>query len=632
LYRLGISDQQLRAQWRQAEHEAGLYAVLSQEIIGAFISPAVWPALHQLLLDGPEEAHRNCLRMVDVEAQRHVPPNKRRPQGGTLSNATLIGMDAELRRLMTIAMFLRQNGHRGALFVPWTWVARQPLIRPGVRQVMRFTPTIPVARAAWAYHRDDLLGFYGASLETLELRVRSTSYRRLTEGGFRRLRNFVLLTLFLILGGRRTAVSELRFGDYDPRHQFLDGTFGPAVGLHPGKGQPTELVRWKPLPKGAAMLIEALIAHRETLGSEIDPNWPMFPSRLGEPSRPLGTTSVTRMFSGARTDPVPGDWAYPLIPQNVASLKLRREERVPEDYDGYSPQALRRLADQMTRLSTRKWCEQNPGPATPDDIAEVLLDHRVPKDPYGYAGISSEDGRERYSGIAISCNWAMLATDEGARRVPDVDAIKEALELRSAIEARIDDVRADLTERRQAVQGLLGGASSGRELAVLIKRESVRAEIDALSERLDRLRDHLIQAASAVERLKTDETTWVVVPDDQPPGDRVDLDVLSAEIAGLEVASRRIREWLRPGEVAELLGHSRSAGNSWARGMTLPFPDGDPRNPWERDAIPIDDSWGVRRRRIWITDLKPTYLQTAEMRSNMEAMLRIWPPGWARPD
>jgi hypothetical protein len=84
-------------------------------------------------------------------------------------------------------------------------------------------------------------------------------------------------------------------------------------------------------------------------------------------------------------------------------------------------------------------------------------------------------------------------------------------------------------------------------------------------------------------------------------------------------------------ELAHIFRVSTATARRWTTGAGLPHRAGHPGNPWEADAIPVDDSLGVRQRRIVVADIKASALSTEQQQLLFELTCR-WPDGWSRSD
>jgi hypothetical protein len=87
-------------------------------------------------------------------------------------------------------------------------------------------------------------------------------------------------------------------------------------------------------------------------------------------------------------------------------------------------------------------------------------------------------------------------------------------------------------------------------------------------------------------------------------------------------------------EFAGAIGASPATLPRWlgqgGRAPQLPFGDGDTRNPWPADRVPVDDSLGPRRRRILADGLSQSWLASDPPRAQRleELLAQPGPDGW----
>jgi hypothetical protein len=93
-------------------------------------------------------------------------------------------------------------------------------------------------------------------------------------------------------------------------------------------------------------------------------------------------------------------------------------------------------------------------------------------------------------------------------------------------------------------------------------------------------------------------------------------------------APDRVRWFLTVAELAEFAG-SVATARRWAAGQ-LPYRDGDPRNPWQPGDTAVDASLGVRRRRIDVDKINPSYFDTSAKRARRDELLATAPRGFTR--
>lgn len=244
--------------------------------------------------------------------------------------------------------------------------------------------------------------------------------------------------------------------------------------------------------------------------------------------------------------------------------------------------------------------------------------------------LSGVYGRERETLLIAEEVWPLITTDAGARRVPDIDRLRTALELRASFEQRLMRVRHEVDRRQENLRHAAERRRGGQpDPALTAIGEQLDASVLATNER--RLSERLADVERQIERLKYDPTTYAIVPDDQPAAAAaVDLALLEREVDGSRTVagfrSRRVREFITLKELAAESGNGESTVRKWIAGERLPHPSGDPRNPWELNDIPVDRAWGPRRTRIWPDRSNPGFL-TESQRDRLEALLARSPAG-----
>jgi hypothetical protein len=274
----------------------------------------------------------------------------------------------------------------------------------------------------------------------------------------------------------------------------------------------------------------------------------------------------------------------------------------------------------MTRDGARTYCSERDLSIDPEAIAEALLDHKIESDRYGYADINTAAGREYWSGVATEINWQMLTTDRGAQRIPDISAYETALRRKHVVEYEIDEA-AHEAERRSSAAKEKGEVTPELLLDVI-----------ALNDRRLQLQTELGKADAHIDRLRNDRQTWLIHDTAEEPApvsfDEVELRVFG-QVRPPSEPSRVLREWVSVREFALIAEVSPVTAARWAKGRHLPYHAGDPRRPWEPDAIPIDQSLGVRRRRIILSGIKPGFFQREGMQRRIAQIRSEWPQGWS---
>lgn len=625
--RLGIDREHIHDLWLEAEQRDGVRAHLPLELLEALLPLDFWRVALALIEDGPIVAGNRLSRALESEGRRLKPPTPKFPDGSLVARATLAGYRAVLRRFMAETINLQVLGHEHALLAPWVHLPEAPRIRGGRIDVSRPAPTLLHMRQVWRWWADAVRQRYGSSLLALPDRVVAMSDRQLRQAGPLVLKNFVILTIFLLSGGRLLAISNLRRGDFEPTRRLRDGTTAPVLLLRPRKHTDSSIVRPKPLPLEAAALLAAwLIVAERHYGWPTEPHDPLMPGN--GPGRAMAYSSYAKTLKGGYGSKKP---RIAIVPMHVDTLGKRTTECDDAELCGYGPHTLRRFADQTARRAAKDWVSVNPGPADANDIAEVLLDHAIPKDPYGYAGISSEEGREHYSQIAVAGIWRLLTTDDGARKVVDAEALRAALRERTALETELTRLRRHIDAEHEDIRAApLSAAKRKKDLGLLVELVGRQAELSRIVDAERRMMDRLHAVEREIDRLKHDPACLVPLPD-QAPAEAATVTSEAIELEETGVRSirgrpvRRLRDWLTPREFAEWFGVGEATGRRWLRGLGLR--PGDPWAPWEPDDIPVVEI-SPRRRVILVDRIKPTCVTDVPRREALEELLATWPTGW----
>jgi hypothetical protein len=643
LKRLGVERDELTQRWRAEQRRWRGKAILPSDWLIEFFPTPAWGYLDALVLDGPDVAVHRLHAALEWEGERRLPGSRIREEGSRPALGYLVNLQSASRRFMQILSVRARAADRPDELSHWALpLPPSPLITTGRRKVTRRAPTLPLVRQVWVIHRDYVLERAGATgLNELPAAIEFATGRRVREIGQRRFRDFVILTLFVITAGRLGAIHRLRVGDvrfdYAPAGEAVTAA---AIALRPGKRLAQDEVRMKILPPEAAAIMRAWLAFIEHhYGSPLKPEHPLLPSHLSS-ANPMGYGGLEKALAG---DPYregkDGGGRLPIVPPSAAALVRPRASLSPSDYHGFAPHTLRRLADQTARVAGKQWCRANPDASVDaDDMAELLLDHDLAhKDPYGYAGITSVEGRERYSAIAIAGIWRLLTTEDGARRILDEDALRAAYELRGVLREELEAVQREVDAGNQHLLTLAASSRTrrgGREagLEEIIRRQ---AETQILQQRERRLRDRLEELAAEIVAIRTDPSRLRVLPDDEAYVQELDPDLIELDVSGTKlirgIRYRRVREWLTVEEFARWYGISSSRIASW-RKNGLPYLPGDPRRPWENDSWAIDETWGRNRNRVMINKLKASAIRSPEMRDQLDILLSQWPDRWTDQD
>ena len=628
---LGIDRDRLEQQWNELLERDDVEARLPDSLLEAFFPRGLWPALDQIVLDGPALAAARLQRIVWRESQRRVPPTRSRPDGGFLSRNTVQQRVTVTRAFFATLCDLNALGYPSALLDAWVAVPPPPRIPAEHAGINRSAPPRHLLRLAWRELDQKVRRYLGCASPEEELEaVASLSEAALRRGGgFRVLRDRALLFVFCVVGARVGAASRLRVQDHVLDRLCPDGNRRPALGLRIGKGKGWER-RWKPIPHDANYVLTTYRALAvRCLGREPNPEWPLFFTSLRRPDVPWSPNAISARFAGEHTrrHPTPA-----LVPFDPAALGKRASELEGDEYQGYSPHCLRRAALQIARLGARRYMEEGELEIEPETVGDILLDHQIDEDKLGYADLDSARGREHWSGVAVELGWRMLTTDFGAQRMRDEEALRSALRKREALETELGRVRRRIDQRQ--VASIEATSTRGRPSAEKLLAALQAKERDEELYRLElRVRDELARVELEIERVRHDPRRRVAIPDEAL------LDGAAPDMSGLEELiqddevrrrrGRRVRDWVSVKELGIASGISEAEARRWANGETLPHRPGHPHNPWEKDDIPIDESLGHSRRRVIVDRLKPGFIDLPGVRDAIEGFLKTWPRGWS---
>jgi integrase len=635
LRRLGLTRSDVQLLWHERRAQGGYEAVLPADLLTEIFPTATWDALAALVCDGPAICSQHIDKVLHKVSLRPAAKHAGGEDGARVSRKTLNNYAWPLSWTMRTLVDLRDHGFPCSELEQWT---RKPTVRVPCapyantdRSAPRWRLTRLLMQRLDRYVQSRL----GASGHEEELEVlRTCSIHRISGGGvWLAMRLRALFALCCCLGGRSGAACDLRRGDVITRHTGPDGRCGPAIALRPGKTYATTEIHYKPIPHGLLQLIEILnLATDRILAEAPDyevgqgriarppppPDLALFPKSLREPGRALSQPGFYLQLVGYKERPT-----------------VRRKARAPllprADGRGFSPHTLRGSSMQMIKHATREYLPVNHPDITPEDLAEALVDHEVPGDAHGYFDKNTLRGRELLSGIATELAWRMLTTELGARKVRDAAAYREVLR-RTAI------LGAELQQVQRSISTLLKDPPSRKD-------EQLRTllEVQALNEQREQLRERLNELEQRSERLRHDPATRTPASDELSDEELVDrLEEVDREFASSSTprASRArelpvpVREppWFTIPEAASVMDISYPQIARWAKGKHLPYPAGDPRNPWSPERIPIDVSRGERRRRISVQHVNPAYLQGDARRRRLAEILARFPARWSDRD
>jgi len=624
---LGLPARHRREEWDRLMDADPVTASFDVNYVVRHVPPPLWRVVAALVNDGPALANARLRRIIFSESRRTIERGwGGRDTSATVTEKSLRGAVSKFRRFYCAALVpMHYDGYPSRLLEPWSQAPPPLKITGSLWQADRSAPSSSLLRLGWQQldgdvrsrlvsavrsYRDTQPSGDIDSVDALQL-VRGLPSHRLHRASlFRATRNRALLAVFAVLGGRKESIMDLDRGDY--KHDFLcpDGTLSAAFALRPGKHAPPGRISWKPIPAEMAQVIDLyLLVVERLLGTALPENGPLFISSLAHAGQRLTGSGFNQILGG--TDPLlPKPRSQDQASKGSESIVAAKPVRAV----GYSPQTLRRAALQLVRRGARSYCLEHDIEADPECLAEVLLDHkRIQHDTMGYADINTVQGRIRWSQVATAITWEMLTTDRGARRVPNERRFREALELQQALQGEL--MRAD-RELDQLFEARYTAVSD--ELIV---------ELMVASHRVREIEKALADVATTIVTLEHDGDSWLILRDDEPD-QKIDL---KAVRRGERATHRRdvpdrVRWFFTVPETAEFAG-SPATARRWAGGQ-LPFPEGDPRNPWQLGDGAVDASLGIRRRRIDVDKINPRYFDTSAKRSRRDEILATIPRGF----
>jgi integrase len=623
---LGTTRAALRAEWVELRLRDHAGARFGRHVLEALFPQYLWHILARMVTDGPRQAAEKIESALYIYSHRSVTPSRGRPEGGRLSSETVTQVATMYRRITKTLVVLR--GLEDPCRALGPWVMQPPIVTPSVPPVYTDRSAPPVALVRSVLHRLDgevkrrLRCTHDDELAALDA---LSSYA--LAGLWRVAKSRAILSLLALVGMRVGALSALRLRDYDRRHRFPDGTAGPAIALRPGKTMHAEAVRWKGLGQKEARSLDLLIRLAERLHTEFDgdkvlakrrpmvANPFIFPGSIQRLEENPCIVSMSTLLGGSRTQ-------RPLLPRFTPD---EIEADPSRGYLGYSAHRLRHFAAQQIEIAAQERLDaEGVWHVRGETVAEAVLDHRIEADTLGYKDINSERGRETWSRFGV---LALADRMWSPVKVPDERAFTSAVRRRLALEEALRRAAADLGDAQSKALRRGEQASQQDVLALIAKMGKEKA-----------LANERRRAEDDCRRLREDRSTWLTL-DGAVPSDAaiVDLDAREQEICGggrrVPIRMVQVRDWITVTEVGTLFGTSVATARRWVNGEVTPNRAGHPRNPWERDAVPVDSSRGLKRRRIWVGGISRGALSEEQHQALFEILAR-WPieANWAPED
>lgn len=628
----GLTTQGIKDMWEHHQHEHGLDAPLDTAMLAEFVPADLWIVLGAVIAEGPKVAAARITHLLAAEAKRPIRADRRHQDAGewtTISpeqirrwTAAARALVATLKELADSSLLLANGLH--------AWTTAPTIRRPATDQ--RATDTSAPARwqirALWQRVNADVTRRLPDGYATEREAITALTRFALLHGGLwtpMRLRTLVLL--LAVTGLRIGALSRLRVGDFKRDWISPDGERMACLATRPRKTKRDEWISPKPLPPGAAEVIECWLAFVERLARRpLRPDEPLLPAlRPTQPEdilRPWGKAAIQVTVAGANS-----------ARQRRLALIARGEDPT----HGYTPHTYRSYVAQAVRsLEAHGYLDAERVAVPQHWIAEALLDHGMEGLPALYGGGSKDQDRIRLAVHGTRVTWLLLTTSLGARKGPDGEAFARTLRARAALAAELERLGADV-DAAFAYAPTGGRDPNGEVLArldgLLRAHALVRRERQAF--------DELAAIDGELQRLRHDPARQIDLPDVEG-AEPADLDAITrAELeadppAGTEGdAPVDRRRWISAQEFAHVAAVSPATPPRWlgqgGRAPQLPFAEGDPRNPWSADRVPVDDHLGQNRRRILVDGLAASWLAADPQRqARLNALLSTpGPDSWA---
>jgi integrase len=596
-----------REAWEAVVARDDAFASISRPRLAVYVPVVLWRVVAAVIAEGPAAYEARIRTVLHILRDQRVKTTARRPTGGHLSQSTLeVYAFAAAALVAPLAKWAGMSDHPGARYLE-QWRGESvdvhvPRSREGRGNVTdRGAPPAHLPRRVFselnAKARERLGAEPGADEVSL---IDSLSARRFV-GLHRALRNRALFLVLAVVGSRISATCELRQSDFvlDRRRPAPAIGAGPAIRLTPHKTEDGHEPRWKPVPEEVGAVIETYRRYCLRWAGPLSPDAPLFLG--GRDQRPYHPNSARSVLSGCPD------------PRRLALLPIGSDPCI-----GYSPHSLRYLAKQFVDApaAVQVLNELGVDPKKQEIIGEVLLDHKVAGMPALYKGDAGKLKQEYYCWAATQITYRMLATELGARRVPDADGYRHWLEREKLLGEQISALKSELRELLEDAE------RSGREVSPTLILSRTHA--------VEGLREDLRKAEAAIQAIELGQGT-IPLPDDMPD-DEVPVVSLAAIRAatlhtpanGGAVRSDRVRNWLTPPEFATLTGYSAASVRDWTA-------TGKPgrSGAWDPDDPPIV-RFNTKRRAILVSGLNQDLLfNTFEKRQALEDVLATDPPaGW----
>jgi hypothetical protein len=668
--RLGLGDLEMHDQYQTLRRPLARVKHFDVERLLAFFPAPLWPALEQLITDGPSVARLRADEALILRARIPVKATRDRASGPPSRN-TLLGQRRPLHMIFRLLKEMRDEKRPYPQLDSWSFAPKLALPDVPENLQSREAPCPRQVRLRWEQLRkrnfDKLALDPDAPVEQQLADLAGSAPWRVSRVWIS-MRQQVELALHVLLGGRRTAQKNLRRCDFVLNYRTPEGEVGAALMLRPRKRLGRWEIRPKVIPPEVAESLRIYLAYVDRMVelasegllpqhpkrpqvSRLGPDAALIPATLDRPQLPFDPGS---MFAGLRPSPR-GNGMPALIPR-IGPLP----DHVPESerrYIGYKPHEYRRLAYQLAERAGEIWNEEHPTTGTavhppPALYGRALLDWTFNgQHDLLYGDRSSSKAIERLTARAIDGIWRLLASDIGLRRTPDVQAYQQELSELRTVELQLRELETQsnrvLTHHsyvRPVTRPRLDTRASEHDKLDLLLDQNFRQEKQleelrqlvtahhAVSQEVRRANQQRVHLLEKVYRLRYDQDRWLPIPDQdelptQPDWDAIEAAALGATLGQQSANGIPVRDWLLFSEFASSRDiRHRSTVNRYAKGENLPPRPAD--RPWDAGVpLPIDESLGIASRRIWIPAVRPSFWRTELMQAERDRLLASWPEG-----
>jgi integrase len=286
LSRHGLSTTTFKDWCSEYMVENGGAVPLPYDLLQELVADDLWPVLGLLIADGPRVAAARMDRVLLSEAhrplqrvdRRHAPRPQDKPR--RTGQHQLKQLQWAMRAVnSTLVDLSARSSLLGASLNEWD---RAPVISAPAGdddQTDTTAPRRPAVRLLWQRTQADIARRLPMAAELGEVAAleRLNRLSLVRSGLFHPLRLRALLVLLAVVGARVGAIGRLRVGDLEDDRLRPDGSRGPAIVLRPAKRMRDDVLRYKPIPRGAAEVIRSyLIFLAGVQGRPLDPHEPLF--------------------------------------------------------------------------------------------------------------------------------------------------------------------------------------------------------------------------------------------------------------------------------------------------------------------------------------------------------------------